>query len=286
MTWEETIIYARSQNEFKQLIQDAYLDEDLQKNCETYRKSKEFKASLNLIKQTLSKKDDGEKKTLLDLGAGNGICTVAFALENFTVVAVEPDPSMTVGSGAIQQLKNQYHIADIDIQFGFGESLPFADASFDVVYARQVMHHAQDLNQFISESARVLKKGGLLITVRDHVVNDQEQKKEFLENHAFQKYYGGENAFSVLEYTSAFKAAGLMLDKTLGPLDSPINYSPRSKNELTEEFKRVFQTKFGIKLPNVSFINNLIFKLFKWRTKNLNAIAGRLYTFIAIKPNH
>jgi SAM-dependent methyltransferase len=50
-----------------------------------------------------------------------------------------------------------------------GESLPFADGSFDVVLCDNVVDHARDPERIVSELARVLAPGGLLFfTVNVH----------------------------------------------------------------------------------------------------------------------
>lgn len=43
------------------------------------------------------------------------------------------------------------------------DSIPFADNSFDVLYAGEVIEHLVDTDSFMREASRVLKKDGLLI---------------------------------------------------------------------------------------------------------------------------
>lgn len=47
------------------------------------------------------------------------------------------------------------------IEVGDAESLPFPDASFDIVYSWGVLHHSPDTPQAVREVHRVLKPGGL-----------------------------------------------------------------------------------------------------------------------------
>lgn len=50
-----------------------------------------------------------------------------------------------------------------------GENLPFADASFDIVFSDNVIDHARDPRRIVAEVARVLKPGGLFyFTVHVH----------------------------------------------------------------------------------------------------------------------
>lgn len=283
MTWEETIIFIRQKKEFGELVENTYLDADLLKNVEKFKTSLEFTETRQRIRQYLNPDSPSKQLRLLDIGAGNGISSVAFALHNFEVTAIEPDTSETVGCGAIHLLKSQYKLHNLEIISSYGESLPFENESFDIVYARQAMHHARDLNLFVKEASRVLKKGGLVFTCRDHVVNDEQQKMEFLKSHPLQYYYEGENAFSLSEYTEAFRQAGLSILEELGPLDSAINYSPKTQQEILEEFRIILRKKIPVPIPRIPLFDKLIFQFFKWRTKNLQQEPGRLYTFIAKK---
>lgn len=283
MNWEETIMHARKTDEYRQLVEDAYLGDDLKRNVETFKSSEEFAETLSLVKAHHPDFGKNPQLRLLDLGAGNGISSIAFALKGFQVTAVEPDPSSTVGAGAIAQLKDMYGLSTLEVSSFYGESLGFPDASFDIVYARQAMHHAADLEKFVKEISRILKPKGLLITCRDHVVNDEKQKEDFLKAHPFQKFYHGENAFSLNEYKEAFSKAGLNVLAELGHLDSVINYSPQTKAEITQGFKKILENKLKVKWFNNRLFDAWIFGFFKWKTNNLYDFAGRLYSFVVQK---
>lgn len=174
MTWEETIQYIRQQPQFADLVEKAYFDADLRLNVERFRASDEFAQTLLLLKR-----NQPNAKKILDIGCGNGISSLAFALAGFEVTAVEPDASITVGAGAIRLLKDEYQLPNLNIHVAFAEDIAFASESFDIVYVRQAMHHANNLDKFIAECARVLKKDGMLLTVRDHVVFDEADKHWF-----------------------------------------------------------------------------------------------------------
>ncbi len=57
------------------------------------------------------------------------------------------------------------HVAQLDDNVAFydGRTLPFPDASFDVVWAMLVLHHIQHVDTSFAEIARVLRPGGRLI---------------------------------------------------------------------------------------------------------------------------
>ncbi len=273
MTWEETILEVRANPAYKDLVIDAYLGDNLADNVNRFRVSQEFKTTLNELS---NQKTKVKNANLLDIGAGNGISTIAFALEGFQVTALEPDPSNTIGAGAIRKAATQFEVQDkVEVVEAWGEKLPFDDETFDIVFGRQVMHHAHQLEQFVAEAARVLKKGGLLMTVRDHVVSDEKDKEAFLKRHPLHKFYGGENAFTIEEYTGAIKKANLEILKSIGPSDSPINYDPWTKGKM----KETIANKVGR-----IFSNNITTELaWKLQMSRLNKLPGRLYSFIATK---
>ncbi|VTN65728.1 SAM-dependent methyltransferase [Klebsiella pneumoniae] len=55
--------------------------------------------------------------------------------------------------------------SNIVTQQGYAETLPFADASFDVVISRYSAHHWHDVGQALREVKRVLKPGGVIIVM-------------------------------------------------------------------------------------------------------------------------
>lgn len=290
MTWEEIIVSIRKQPEYKDLVEKAYFDEDLELNVQRFKSSLEFLETKKIIAEF---PPAFSKKKILDIGSGNGISAVAFALEGNVVTAVEPDKSQTIGSGAILLLKNKFHLSDLFILDSFGESLPLENESFDVVYIRQAMHHAHDLNKFVAEAARVLKKGGLLLTIRDHVVFDEKDKQWFLETHPLHQFYGGENAFTYMQYSNAITNAGFEIKKVLKHFDSVINYFPMLAKDLQSmkhNREKLLKESLERKLPSFLADNAVVKKIYeKFVEAKLGPalderkIPGRMYSFIAIK---
>ena len=180
-----------------------------------------------------------DARDVLDVPAGNGIATYAFARAGFRVVAVEPDPSTSVGRGAIVTSLSAENL-EARIVDAFGEKLPFDSASFDVVYVRQGLHHARDLKAMLREYARVLRPGGVLLGCREHVVDDYGASlREFLDSQVDHQLYGGENAFTLADYRAAFFDAHLSIVEEIGPYDSPINLHPNTPERLAAKISRV-----------------------------------------------
>jgi ubiquinone/menaquinone biosynthesis C-methylase UbiE len=284
MTWDETIAYIRSQPEYAKLVRDAYFDTDLEGNVARFAATPEYKATLALLKKYAP-----SGKTMLDVGCGNGISAVNFARAGWAVTALEPDPSDTIGANAIRQLKATYQLVNLDVVQGLAEDLTLADESCDVVYIRQAMHHAHQLEQFIAQTARVLRKGGILLTVRDHVIFDEADKNWFFQKHPLHKFYGGENAYTEAEYSGAMQKAGLEIVETIRFFDSPINYTPAPDAELIArsqpnqaEIRRRLAS-FIMKIPYLRrFVGRNIVKNYGILLDE-KQVAGRLYTFVARK---
>lgn len=271
-SWEEAIDVLRGDPVHRQLIHDAYLTSDLAGNCRRFAASAEFAETLRLIRAYRPNARD-----VLDIPAGNGIATVALAKAGFNVTAVEPDPSSSVGRGAIAACLAAERL-DADIVDAFGEKLPFEAASFDVVYVRQGLHHARDLKAMVGEYARVLRPGGLLLGCREHVVDDYEASlQEFLDAQPDHQLYGGEHAFTLPDYRAAFAHGGFAVAEEIGPYDSPINLHPNTPESLADKICASAPGRIlGLLLPK-----DLVARLGMWQLKRSKR-PGRLYSFVAI----
>lgn len=98
---------------------------------------------------------------LLDLGCGPGSITIELATHVAHVDGVDASPqAIAAAARAAGSVDNvQFHVADV-------HALPFDAASFDVVFAHQVLQHLGDPVSALREARRVLKPGGI-VAVRD-----------------------------------------------------------------------------------------------------------------------
>jgi ubiquinone/menaquinone biosynthesis C-methylase UbiE len=274
MTWEEAVQELRNNPENKQAILDNYFDADVVIANERFAQSEEFTALLELI--------PSHTKTILDIGAGRGMATYGFAKNGFETTALEPDPSQDVGAGAIRNLANQFNLP-ITVVETFGESLPFEDNSFDVVYVRQVLHHANDLAKFCKEVQRVLKPNGVFIATREHVLSSENDLQTFLNNHPLHHLYGGEHAFTLAFYCKCIEDSGMKLTKIIHPYESVINFAPLNAAEMKNNFAKSISKLTGMGLAKLIVSNNFIYKKLVDIKANKDNTPGRVYSFIAKK---
>lgn len=275
LSWEAAVDWLVSQPYQQELVRACYYDRPVEKAAERFWRSEEWQAIRSYLPPS-----GGQA---LDVGAGAGIASYALAKDGWQVTALEPDNSESVGAGAIRHLAM---VSDLDITVvqEFGERIAAADASFDLIHARQVLHHARDLPQFCRELSRVLKPDGVLITTRDHVISSPAQLPAFLDRHPLHRYYGGENAFRLSEYKAALRNAGLVIDKVIGPFDSVINYAPFTRNSLREALiARASRFPGGILLAKAVLADIWLDSVLKLLSR-LDRRPGRPYSFLCRKP--
>jgi len=61
--------------------------------------------------------------------------------------------------------KSAYEFSDPNITFYDGSAIPFPDNEFDVIFSSHVLEHVREIDEFITEIARVLKPGGIAIHI-------------------------------------------------------------------------------------------------------------------------
>lgn len=95
---------------------------------------------------------------VLDAGCGTGIFSAIFARNGAgRVVGIDISPgSLETARG----LKEKFNLANVSFERRDMLQLPFADGTFDIVWAWGTVHHTTDPLRAISELARVLRPGG------------------------------------------------------------------------------------------------------------------------------
>ncbi len=94
----------------------------------------------------------------LEIGAGTGYFSLNLlatgAIREATATDISPGMLAALGASA-EELGLEVETVVTD-----AESLPFPDASFDLVFGHAVLHHIPDLRKAMSEFRRVLRPGG------------------------------------------------------------------------------------------------------------------------------
>jgi SAM-dependent methyltransferase len=264
MDWESAVVWLRNQPGQTELVRACFYDDPLIEAARRYHASAEWCAVRKLLPAPAGR--------ALDVGAGRGISTYALATDGWRVTALEPDPSPIVGAEAIRSLASEAGI-ECEIAREWGERLPFDDASFDLVYCRQALHHAGNLRQLCGELGRVLRDGGTLIATREHVISRREDLRAFLQSHPLHHLYGGENAYLLKEYVDCIEAAGIRIEHVLNPLQSDINLYPETRAAVKKRIASRIAWPFPALIPD--FAITTLGQFLK--------VPGRLYSFVGIR---
>jgi SAM-dependent methyltransferase len=104
--------------------------------------------------------------SLLDLGCHDGEWTQQL------VRASGGSVDRATGVEVVEEARRVAERRGIEaVAANLNESLPFADESFDLVHANQVIEHVLDLDLFVAEVARVLRPGGRAIVCTENLAS-------------------------------------------------------------------------------------------------------------------
>ncbi len=144
---------------------------------------------------------------VLEIGAGKSWGGHYLVEQGCTYVGCDLVTDANIGLGRAHFYQSHFDIS-YEVIGADAEYLPFADASFDLVYAVAALHHALDLPQMLRELARVTRPGGTVAGlsegVRSFLVapDAPSQDKE--------KAYGiNEHVYTLLDYLRAYRSAEL-----------------------------------------------------------------------------
>jgi ubiquinone/menaquinone biosynthesis C-methylase UbiE/biotin operon repressor len=133
---------------------------------------------------------------IADLGAGEGAFSLLLAQRATQVIAVDTSARMVeVGK---QQAKRQ-GVKNVDFRLGDMEEVPIDDASVDLVFFSQSLHHALHPERAVAEAWRILKPDGR-IAILDLAKHRFEKARELYAD----EWLG----FSEVELESTMEKAG------------------------------------------------------------------------------
>ena len=130
---------------------------DYDKQSEVYDRGRTLPPEAIAVWMVSARRHVPDATRILDLGAGTGRFSAALA-ETFDadVYAVEPSAGMR------DQAQNKPHDL-VHILAGKAEAIPLPDASCDLAWLSNVVHHFDDLARAASELRRVITYGGTVL---------------------------------------------------------------------------------------------------------------------------
>ena len=98
--------------------------------------------------------------TALDIATGTGHTALAVAPHVASVIGFDLTPEMLTEA---EKLRAARGASNVTFREGDVHSLPFSNASFDLVTSRRAPHHFSNIKLALSEMKRVLRPGGRLL---------------------------------------------------------------------------------------------------------------------------
>ena len=111
---------------------------------------------------------------IADLGAGEGTFSQLLARRSKKVIAVDNSEKM-VEYG--RELARKHGVKNLEYRKGDLEEVPIRDASVDLAFFSQALHHAQHPERAVAEAWRILKPGGRIV-VLDLIRHNYEEARE------------------------------------------------------------------------------------------------------------
>lgn len=162
---------------------------------------------LNYLSELLQ---SSENARLLDLGCGGGHVSYTAATLVCEVVAYDLSESML---NVVKKTAKERNLPNIHTQQGIAESLPFEDASFDIVVSRYSAHHWQNVSLAMQEVRRVLKPAGKAIFI-DIVSTGYPMLDIHLQTIEVLRDTSHVQDYSPAQWLSFFNLAGLKVPET------------------------------------------------------------------------
>lgn len=94
---------------------------------------------------------------VLEVAAGTGLLTEHLAHRSGRYLATDREPAM------LELLSGRVGARQLEVQVADATSLPFANESFDIVVMANLLHLLPEPDAGLTEAARVLRPGGLLL---------------------------------------------------------------------------------------------------------------------------
>lgn len=146
---------------------------------------------------------------VIDCGAGRCWASYLLAKRGCDIVAVDLNmddvAGLRAGRKLIEETGVRFHLVCADL-----ENLPFREEVFHCAFGSQYLHHAYSLKRMLKEIANVLKPGGVMVALNEHVIPIyMSDDRRFRETHPAVGLGVNEHAYHLSLYVASMAYAGL-----------------------------------------------------------------------------
>lgn len=150
------------------------------------------------------------QERVLDVATGGGHTALAFSYHAKEVVASDLTPRMLEAAERFVVSRGRSNVV---FQQADAESMPFADADFDVVTARLAPHHFPSPPRFVAEVARVLRPGGRFI-LDDNMGPEDDELDAFMDRFERWRDPSHVRALRLSQWQALCESSGLRVHHT------------------------------------------------------------------------
>lgn len=150
---------------------------------------------------------------LLDIGCADGAIGALFSAPNWQPYGVDI---------SLDNVRTAREKRVPGVVSNFSQGLPFADESFSVVVAMEIIEHVVDTSSTLRECYRVLKGGGWLILTTPNLARLENRVRLLVGRYPHWMDYSCENGIGHVRYytlpilKSHIRSVGFVVDRVLG----------------------------------------------------------------------
>jgi len=218
-----------------------------------------YKSELSGLKKTYgnclseAEKKIKNKENFIEIGCGNGF-VLEIAKENGWKNIMGIEPSLKSIENANYKVKNKILNGIFDVN-------NYKNDYFDIVFVAMLIEHVPDINKFLSDIYKILKPGGILITIchnERHFLSKILKNKHPIINDEH-NYVFSPNTLNKILKKNKFKNLKINSLKNYYPIEYWIRMIPFTKN-LIKFFQKLLNYKIlkkniGIKAGNIYLIS-------------------------------
>ena len=161
------------------------------------------------IERLVEAVDPAPQSRVLEVACGPGFLALAFAERCREVVGLDlTDAPLAIA----EKNRRERGLANVRVQRGDADRLPFAEGEFDVVVCRFAFHHFEDPGRVMREMARVCRPQGT-IAVEDLVSSEHRARSDYQNRFERLRDPSHTRALPPSELLGLFTAAGLELER-------------------------------------------------------------------------
>lgn len=107
--------------------------------------------------------------SILEIGCGNGFTAALLSNRALEVTAFDlplaDSTTHSIGLKVAKELIGRIGVKNVNLVGGSAENLPFPDGSFNMIFSEYMLHYVKRKGLALNQMRRVLKQGGVAITV-------------------------------------------------------------------------------------------------------------------------